>query len=43
MKHKTRIIVGIVIGVLLLIFIIIGPAVPLWVRMGVKPMCIQGE
>ncbi len=43
MKRKTRIIVGIVIGVLLLLFIIIGPAAPLWARLGVKPVCIQGE
>ncbi len=43
MKRKTRIIVGVVIGVLVLLFIIVGPAAPLWVRLGVKPVCIQGE
>ena len=43
MKRKTRIIVGVVIGVLVLLFIIVGPAAPLWARLGVKPVCVQGE
>jgi len=34
---------GIVIGVLILLFIIIGPMAPLWSRLGVEPFCIQGE
>jgi pyrimidine-specific ribonucleoside hydrolase len=43
MKRKNLRIVGIVIGVLILIFIIIGPAAPFWARLGVEPFCIQGE
>lgn len=43
MKRKGLKIVGIIIGVLFLLFILVGPAAPLWERMGVKPVCIQGE
>lgn len=43
MKKKSLIIGGIVLGAFVLIFIIIGPAAPLWARLGVKPFCIQGE
>jgi pyrimidine-specific ribonucleoside hydrolase len=43
MKHKGLLIMGIIAAVLVLLFVIIGPATPLWVRMGVKPICIQGE
>jgi len=43
MKHKGLFIVGIIAGVLVILFIIIGPAAPLWARLGVKPVCIQGE
>ena len=42
MKRKGLIIVGIIIGVLLILFILIGPATPLWVRLGLEPFCIQG-
>jgi inosine-uridine nucleoside N-ribohydrolase len=43
MKRKRLKIVGIVLGVLFLLFIMIGPAASLWEHMGVKPVCIQGE
>jgi pyrimidine-specific ribonucleoside hydrolase len=43
MKRKAFRIVGIVFGVLVLLFILLVPAAPLWVRLGVKPVCIQGE
>jgi len=33
----------IVLGVLILLFIIIGPAAPLWAKLGVKPVCLQGD
>jgi purine nucleosidase/pyrimidine-specific ribonucleoside hydrolase len=43
MKRKKILVGGIVIGVLILLFIIIGPMAPLWSRLGVEPFCIQGE
>ena len=43
MKRKSLKIVGIIIGVLVLLFILMVPAAPLWERMGAKPVCIQGE
>jgi inosine-uridine nucleoside N-ribohydrolase len=43
MKRQTLCIMGIVFGVLVLLFILLVPAAPLWVRLGVKPVCIQGE
>ena len=43
MKYKHLLIVGISAGMLVLLFIIIGPAAPLWAKLGVKPVCIQGE
>jgi pyrimidine-specific ribonucleoside hydrolase len=42
MIRKGLKIIGIVLGVLVLLFILIGPAAPLWERMGAKPVCIQG-
>ena len=33
----------IVLGILLLLFIVIVPAAPLWARLGVKPLCVQGD
>jgi pyrimidine-specific ribonucleoside hydrolase len=42
MKRKGLKVIGIVLGVLVLLFILIGPAAPLWERMGAKPVCIQG-
>lgn len=43
MKRKHLRTLLIVLGSLILLFIVIGPAVPLWVRLGVKPICIEGE
>ncbi len=43
MRRKILITAGVVLGVLVFIFILIGPATPLWVRLGMKPYCIQGE
>jgi purine nucleosidase/pyrimidine-specific ribonucleoside hydrolase len=43
MKRKSLKIVGIVFGVFVLLFILVGPAAPLWARLGVKSVCIQGE
>jgi purine nucleosidase/pyrimidine-specific ribonucleoside hydrolase len=43
MKRKTRIIVGIVVGLLVLLFFLIGPGVPLLANLGVEPFCFQGE
>jgi pyrimidine-specific ribonucleoside hydrolase len=41
-RRKPLVIIGIVLGVLVLAVILIWPAAPLWVRLGAKPMCIQG-
>jgi len=43
MKRKSLKILGIILGVLVILFILIGPAAPLWKRMGLEPFCIQGE
>ena len=43
MKRKTLLIGGIVLGVLVLLLIIFVLAAPLWARLGMKPVCIQGE
>ncbi len=43
MKRKTLIICGVTVGVLVLFFIMLVPAAPLLVRLGVKPICIQGD
>lgn len=43
MKHKRLLIVGIIAGVIVILFAIIVLATPLWVQLGVKPVCIQGE
>jgi pyrimidine-specific ribonucleoside hydrolase len=43
MKRKSLLIIGITLGVLLLMFIVVGPMMPIWSRMGLKPVCIQGE
>ena len=43
MKRKRLIVGGTVIGVLVLLFILIGPMAPLWSRIGLEPFCIQGE
>ena len=42
MKRKGLKIVGIIIGVLVLLYILMVPAAPLWERMGAKPVCIEG-
>lgn len=43
MKRKLWIIPGSVLAILILCFILLVPAAPLWVRMGVSPKCIQGS
>jgi pyrimidine-specific ribonucleoside hydrolase len=43
MKNKRLRFVGIVAGVLVFLFAFIVLATPLWVQLGVKPVCIQGE
>lgn len=43
MKRKGLIIGGIVLGVLALLFILAVPAAPLWAKLGVQPVCIQGD
>jgi inosine-uridine nucleoside N-ribohydrolase len=43
MKRKKWIILGTILGVLVLLFIIIYPAAPLWARLGAKTLCFQGE
>lgn len=43
MKREHLRTVLIVVGVLILLFILIGPAAPLWAKLGVKPVCVQGE
>jgi inosine-uridine nucleoside N-ribohydrolase len=43
MKRKTIMIGGIVVGVLVLLVILLGPAAPLFVKLGVKPICFQGD
>ncbi len=43
MKRRILITGGIAFGGLVLLFIILGLAAPLWERLGVKPVCIQGD
>ena len=42
-QRKALVTVGIVLGVSALLVIAIFPAAPLWARLGVKPVCIQGS
>jgi inosine-uridine nucleoside N-ribohydrolase len=43
MKRKWLVIGGVVLGVLVLLFLLAGPAAPLLQRLGVEPFCIQGS
>jgi pyrimidine-specific ribonucleoside hydrolase len=43
MKRKKLLTAGIVLAVFVFLFIILVAGTPLWVRMGVKSFCIQGE
>jgi hypothetical protein len=43
MRCKLLIIVGILFGLLALLFILAVPAAPLLARLGIKPICIQGN
>jgi pyrimidine-specific ribonucleoside hydrolase len=43
MNRKSLVILGVTLGTLALIALLLGPAAPLLVRLGVKPICIQGE
>jgi inosine-uridine nucleoside N-ribohydrolase len=43
MRKKRWRVIGIVLGVLLIFYILIGPAAPLWIQLGLKPVCVQGE
>jgi inosine-uridine nucleoside N-ribohydrolase len=41
-KQKILLGCGISLGMLAVLILVIGPAAPLWYRLGVKPVCIQG-
>lgn len=43
MKRKALITIGIILGVLILLLILNWLAAPLWVRLGVEPVCIVGS
>ncbi len=43
MKRKRLLIGGMILGVLILLFILAWPAAPLWVKLGLRPVCIQGS
>jgi inosine-uridine nucleoside N-ribohydrolase len=43
MKRKGLVIGGIALAVLVLLFILAVPAAPLWVRLGMEPICLQGS
>jgi pyrimidine-specific ribonucleoside hydrolase len=43
MKRKILLIAGVAVGLLALLVVLGGPAAPLLVRLGVRPICIQGD
>jgi pyrimidine-specific ribonucleoside hydrolase len=43
MKRKSLLTIGFTLGALLLVVIVVVLMGPVWIRMGVKPVCIQGE
>jgi inosine-uridine nucleoside N-ribohydrolase len=43
MRRKFLIISGSILGVLVILFILAVPAAPLWARLGIEPVCIQGS
>jgi pyrimidine-specific ribonucleoside hydrolase len=43
MKHKRLLGLWIFLGVLALLVIIVWPAAPLWAKLGVEPVCLQGN
>ena len=43
MKLKILYIPGILTGVLVILYVLAVPAAPLWVKLGVKPVCITGN
>ena len=43
MRRRLLVIVAAILGLFVLLFILAVPAAPLWVRLGVKPICIQGN
>jgi pyrimidine-specific ribonucleoside hydrolase len=43
MKRKTRTIIGVVAGLLIIFIFLIGPGVPLLAKLGIEPICIQGD
>jgi inosine-uridine nucleoside N-ribohydrolase len=43
MKRKITMIVAALLGFVVCLFVMIGPAAPLWQRLGVRPVCIQGQ
>lgn len=42
MKRRTLRVLGIVLGVLVILFVLAVPAAPLWARLGLKPIYITG-
>jgi pyrimidine-specific ribonucleoside hydrolase len=43
MKRRALLIAGIAVGLLAVLIVLAGPAAPLLVRLGVRPICIQGD
>jgi pyrimidine-specific ribonucleoside hydrolase len=43
MKRKILVISGIAFGMLVCLLILVWPAAPLWQKLGVEPVCIQGD
>lgn len=43
MKRKIFISIGSVIGFLILLYVVLVVAAPLWQRLGVKPVCLSGD
>ena len=43
MQHRLLVIAATLLGFSVLVFVLAGPAAPLLVRLGIKPICIQGD
>jgi inosine-uridine nucleoside N-ribohydrolase len=42
-KRRPLVIAGSILGMLLICVILIWPAAPLWARLGLRPVCLQGD
>jgi pyrimidine-specific ribonucleoside hydrolase len=42
-KRRPLVIAGSILGILALCILLIWPAAPLWARLGLKPVCLQGN